>query len=309
MEQGGWAALDVHDDLELVVEGTASAGDDGQSSSARPAAAATAAGACAAASAASWPAGGGSSRGAAAAGAERAAGVAGGGFRAAARGHRRPSSSTAGGGRARSRSSDADASSQPAGGGGGGAAVGEKSDGFFPAFQPLDDAGREQRRAARWEEGKQQAESLVADAIQRRPDEVAVARPWMQLPKAALLQRVHGETTWVTRGGRRAYIGSTSDPGWRWRGGWYLQSQGDRGGRDITEAGWRFLPGHQLEWRSMLVLGCWRDSEAALMERDAIKQGRTTAPGRLTNKASDARGLEIRPWSFSFVYICFDKRV
>lgn len=172
----------------------------------------------------------------------------------------------------------------------------------------MNDDARQQSRAARWTEGERQAEGLVADAIQQHGPDVKVAQPWMKLPKAALLQRVHEETIWVTRGGRPAYIGSTSDPGWRWRGGWYLQSEGGRNGRDIDNGGdWRFLPGHHLEWRSMLVLGCWPDPEAALMERDAIAKGRVSAPGRLTNKASDARGLEIRPHSFSFVYICFDK--
>ena len=203
-----------------------------------------------------------------------------------------------GGGAAAAAEADVIASSRLAGGGGEAVVVvGESASGpsfFHYAFMPMDDEEREQSRAARWDAGRQQAESLVADAIQQHGPHVVVARPWLELSKADFLHCVHEETVWVTRGGSRAYIGSTSDPGWRWRGGRYL---GGRSGRN-------FLPGHHLEWRSMLILGCWRDPETALMERDAIAQGRKSAPGGLTNIASDSRGLEIRPYSFSFVSTC-----
>ena len=183
---------------------------------------------------------------------------------------------------------------------------------YFLRFAPRNDTEVERSRQARWERGMEEAEDLVTAALERHgPDDVAVvAQPWMEVSMEVLLQRVTMETVRVTRGGGRAYIGSTSDPGWRWRGGYYLPSPGDRGGRRHSHHRneWEFLPGHHLQWRHLLVLGCWRDHETRLMETEAIKQGQRVAPGRLTNKVSDARGLEVRPWSFSFVYICYGKK-
>ena len=188
--------------------------------------------------------------------------------------------------------------------GGGAAAVevvdAEEAAFFFPAFQPMGDAERQQTRASRWVHAEREAEGLVAAALRQHGPAVAAAHPWLQLPEEALLRRVAEETARATRRGGWAYIGSTSDPGWRWGGGWYLPSEKD--GKHHYRK--RYLPGHRLAWKTMLVVGCWRDAVTAEMETKAIEVGRQTAPGRLKNKASDARGLEIRSWSHSFVYIC-----
>eukprot|EP00959_Pyramimonas_sp_CCMP1952_P071007 1482540-Pyramimonas_sp.AAC.1 len=63
------------------------------------------------------------------------------------------------------------------------------------------------------------------------------------------------------------------------------------------------MPGHTEQWRRMQVLGAWPDAETARLEPICIRAARSTVSMRLTNKATDARGLERRPWSYSFIYI------
>ena len=105
-------------------------------------------------------------------------------------------------------------------------------------------------------------------------------------------------------GGGRSYVGSTANPTWRWRGGKYWRSEADGrepAARPVT------MVGHRCLWRRLVVLGSWRDSQAARMEVRAIQAARKAAGQRVTNVAHDARGLATRPHGYSFVYICLDE--
>ena len=54
----------------------------------------------------------------------------------------------------------------------------------------------------------------------------------------------------------------------------------------------------------MLVLGCWPDAVCANMEESGIQKARQCSGHLVANVADDARGLAIRPFAYSFVYIC-----
>ena len=117
------------------------------------------------------------------------------------------------------------------------------------------------------------------------------------LPEAALTrQRVVDAVS--RRGRRRAYIGSTADPSWRWRGGHFHRA---------PEGELSFMSGHRNRFHRMEVIGCWPDADTARMEVMAISVARGTAAHgtvKILNVADDARGLEIRPFSHSFLYVC-----
>ena len=125
----------------------------------------------------------------------------------------------------------------------------------------------------------------------------------VDVPVEEFLRRVHCLVCRAAQRGGRAYIGSTADPQWRWRGGTYFRAGRDGAGESA------YMDGHALRWRAMLVLGAWADSDAAYMEELAIEVGRAAAPGLLTNIAEDARGLAIKAHSYSFVYLCLSRSV
>ena len=133
------------------------------------------------------------------------------------------------------------------------------------------------------------------------PDDVIVLRPCLDIAVETLHQRV----SWGLRraraigdgSGGRAYIGSTSDPSWRWRGGpsW-------RGDARSPE----HMPGHVRRWRTMVVIGGWPDRVCREAEVTALHVA--VGSGQLTNRALDARGLGVRPHAYSYVYVCMDLR-
>jgi len=139
---------------------------------------------------------------------------------------------------------------------------------------------------------------MVLASASRVPQIKAASRYLVRVDRAELERRAAYFVGRVMVAGGRAYIGSTSDPQWRWQGGWYVPSTG--GGKN-------YMPGHRKRWSAMIVLGSWPDRETAQMEEAAILAGEAAAkPRTLENKCSDARGLSIRSHAFSFVYICFD---
>ena len=117
-----------------------------------------------------------------------------------------------------------------------------------------------------------------------------------------VLERARWVVEREARVGGRAYIGSTSDPAWRYRGGRYLvEDPSGPPGASMT----RCMEGHRHKWQHMEVLGCWPDAECASMEKQCIESVMQSHPCRLTNKAAGAFGLAIRRYEYSFVYICF----
>ena len=91
------------------------------------------------------------------------------------------------------------------------------------------------------------------------------------------------------------YVGSTSDPTWRWQGGRYH-----------TDDGVRYMAGHHVRYDEMHVVGTWPDSRTAAMEVLAINEARMHAynDAYVDNVANDARGLERRRYAHSFLYVC-----
>ena len=107
-------------------------------------------------------------------------------------------------------------------------------------------------------------------------------------------------------GGPAYYAGSTSDPAWRWKGGWCWRSE-TRAKAPATRVEW--MDGHSLRWKWMVVLGAWPDVEAARLEPIAIHVARAHAGEAVENVANDARGLAVRPHpGYSFIYVCGGRR-
>ena len=91
-----------------------------------------------------------------------------------------------------------------------------------------------------------------------------------------------------------AYIGSTSCPKWRWEGGYSLRDDRRRA---------EFMEGHRCKWDRMVVVASFPDRQTAEAERLAIQWAEPS--GLITNRAMDARGLCIRNYAYSFLYVCY----
>ena len=165
----------------------------------------------------------------------------------------------------------------------------------------------------RWQDGRYGAREVMAQSLEKWPRALeAPASCWLEIPLQLLLERTEEVARREAGVGGRCYIGSTSDPAWRWEGGWYIVSPGDDERRQRCAEGgdeWAWMDGHRLKWRRMAVLGSWRDKDTAACEAAAIAATLVAAlpPNTLTNRCADARGLSIRAHAYSFVYICFDQ--
>ena len=123
----------------------------------------------------------------------------------------------------------------------------------------------------RWQDGRHGAMTVMAQALQKWPRSLEAAWPrggaWLELSLPSLLERALEVADREWRVGGRAYIGSTSDPAWRWRGGWYRSAGVGRGRPD----GWAFLAGHHEEWRHMIVVGSWPDAWCGRVETKILQ--------------------------------------
>ena len=156
----------------------------------------------------------------------------------------------------------------------------------------------------RWEHARHEARMSLSQSLGLELGvEVGWGRGdrWLEIPLEVAFARAAEVARCAMQGGGKAYVGSTSNPAWRFRGGWYLTS-----GRNVD--GWDFMPGHHEQWQRMVVVGCWRDRECAEAEKAAILHVQAVAPGALENKCEDARGLSIRTHGYSFVYCCYQER-
>ena len=171
-------------------------------------------------------------------------------------------------------------------------------------LESVEDANDLEPTTARWENARHEARMNLSQSLERELGvEVAWGRGgrWLEIPLEVALERASEVARCARRRGGHAYVGSTSDPAWRFRGGWYLTS-----GRAVD--GWAFMPGHHEQWQRMVVVGCWRDEECAAAEAAAILHVQARVPGALENRCGDARGLSIRPHGYSFVYCCYQER-
>ena len=158
------------------------------------------------------------------------------------------------------------------------------------------------RSAALWEHAQHGATLVMDQALNKFPGDIQVIKPFILVSEEDVTERARSCVQKIVGVGGRAYVGSTSDPAWRWEGGWYLTSESRRTGHG-GDGSWRYMKGHKHSWRCMLVLGSWPDAETGNMETACIRKCRMVAPRRLTNKATDARRLEIREHpGYSFVY-------
>ena len=166
---------------------------------------------------------------------------------------------------------------------------------------------------ARWQDGRSGAIEVMAQSLEKWPRALEVPKSrWLEIPLETLLERAKRVARREAGVGGRCYIGSTSDPGWRWEGGWYLAAPGEDERRQRRAEGgdgeWAWMDGHQRKWRRMTVLGSWRDKDTAACEAAAIASTLAAVPpNTLTDRCTDARGLSIRTRAYSFVYICIDQ--
>ena len=161
------------------------------------------------------------------------------------------------------------------------------------------------RAAARWEAGWDASRMVLLASLDAWPLALAAWQGATSISAEEVLERARWVVEREARVGGRAYIGSTSDPAWRYRGGRYLvEDPSGPPGASMT----RCMEGHRHKWQHMEVLGCWPDAECASMEKQCIESVMQSHPCRLTNKAAGAFGLAIRRYEYSFVYICFGQQ-
>ena len=176
----------------------------------------------------------------------------------------------------------------------GGAAVARRAPRWAPPPSP------EERQRILWAMAREDAEDVAQQASMKFPECIEVRSPLLDITQRALIQRV---LNYVPRGEwGSAYVGSTSDPAWRWEGDTCWRCE-----RDVCAP--RLLPTHMVDhkvrWKKMTVVAAFSDQETAASEEALLKM--LEGHEGLANIATDARGLAIRPTpAYSFIYVCTD---
>ena len=154
---------------------------------------------------------------------------------------------------------------------------------------------------ARWRAAQEACERERAAASQH--GSIYFLDPMHEVTAEAVKQRVWNIASGSLRSSstQSFYVGSTSSPSWRWAGGkvWREPS----GARSAPCAAPSYMQGHCKNFSLMCVIGAWPDSRTAELEPLAIAAGRHFGH-RCANKADDARGLAVRPFAYSFLYVC-----
>ena len=166
---------------------------------------------------------------------------------------------------------------------------------------------KEARKAQKMLNGYEEAQMELEQSCEKFR-EISIMGSTVDISTATLVARVEDLSTTAKQNQQQVYVGSTTSPQWRWKGGWYYASS--VGPHDDTPPNEQeFMPGHMLKWRSMVVLGAWLDAITPKMETTAIAACKKIAREWCANIADDARGLPYRsPFAFSFVYICVGTR-
>ena len=158
----------------------------------------------------------------------------------------------------------------------------------------------EERLAARRQLAQDEALFLAAKASKDFDEIVVFDGELLDVPASELMRRLRIALRNAARHDEgEAYVGSTSDPKWRWTGG-----------TTLTEEGRHHMSGHCKKWQHLQVLGAWPDTRCATMEVAAIAEARAMEQDvqlqlAIANKADDARGLRDRGCHYSFVYVCW----
>ena len=144
---------------------------------------------------------------------------------------------------------------------------------------------------------------MAARAVMMYPTCMEVRSPLLDITQEALMKRILYHLPRRDDEYGSAYVGSTSDPAWRWNGGLTWRCE-----RDALVP--RLLPthmvGHKISWGRMFVVGAFSDRQTAAFETAVLERLRHREC--MTNVASDARGLAIRPVpAYSFIYVCREK--
>ena len=173
-----------------------------------------------------------------------------------------------------------------------------------PEFEP--DRGdpvrawQQRRLAPRWRQARDDVHMVLQQAIIMNGAEITlVEAPVCDASRAVMLGRLTQVLRAVRHRGGRVYVGSTSDPSWRWVGGRGWRS--DRGG---DEGKFVWMKGHRGSWQYMHVLAAYPDAEAAEAEVICIRHAQALLGDRVSNKCCDARGLAVRAHGYSFLYVC-----
>ena len=145
---------------------------------------------------------------------------------------------------------------------------------------------REERRRILLESARESAMEVMAQAIERYPGRILAQQPLLDLTQGDLLQRI--VDLLPPRGGGEAYVGSTSDPAWRWEGGWCWRCERD-------EARPRTVPTHmighsQRGYRRMVVVGSFSDAETARNETAVLRRLQSIPGGERNTDGMPRRG-------------------
>ena len=161
-----------------------------------------------------------------------------------------------------------------------------------PAKRRMRSRSREARRLQKWEMAREDVRIQCLDLDIR----IVVHQPLLDVHADEWRARLR----YLLKGAKRrpVYIGTTSDPQWRFVGGaGFLENDSDDDGRRRRDK----LRPHRLDYKVMHVIASLPDRECAEAERIAINLG---LGSNLNNKVNDARGLEIRSFRYSYLYVC-----
>ena len=161
-----------------------------------------------------------------------------------------------------------------------------------PAKPRMRSRSREARRLQLWEMAREDVRMQCLDLDIR----IVVHQPLLDVHADEWRARLR----YLLKGAKRrpVYIGTTSDPQWRFVGGaGFLENDGDDDGRRRRDK----LRPHRLDYKVMHVIASLPDRECAEAERIAINLG---LGSNLNNKVNDARGLQIRGIRYSYLYVC-----
>ncbi len=144
----------------------------------------------------------------------------------------------------------------------------------------------EERRRILFESARESAMEVMAQAIERYPGRILAQQPLLDLTQGDLLQRI--VDLLPPRGGGEAYVGSTSDPAWRWEGGWCWRCERD-------EVRPRMVPTHmighsQRGYRRMVVVGSFSDAETARNETAVLRRLQSISGGGRNTDGMPRRG-------------------
>ena len=162
---------------------------------------------------------------------------------------------------------------------------------FVPsAVRRMPSRSRERRRFILWEMAREDVRMQCRDLDSR----IVVHQPLLDVLTDEWLPRLKDLRRRARC--RPIYIGTTSDPSWRFLGhGCFVRDCDDSRGP---------MRAHCEDYTVMHVIACLPDRECAAAETIAINDCRNECAANMNNKVNDARGLEVRSFRYSYLYVC-----